>query len=47
MVRFDTNVQLLKYNVLKEIAHYAYEGTLLENIDKIPLKLFPEIKVNE
>ena len=44
MVRFDTNVQLLKYNVLKEIAQYAYEGTLLENIDKIPLKLFPEIK---
>ena len=44
MIRFDTNVQVLKYKVLKEIAYNAYKGTLLESIDKIPEKLFPEIQ---
>ena len=25
---FDTSVQLLKYNVLKEVVRHAYDGTL-------------------
>ena len=30
MLKFDTNVQELKYRVLKEVAKAAYNGTLLE-----------------
>lgn len=36
MRKFDTKVQHLKYRVLKEVAKYAFEGTLKENIVNIP-----------
>ena len=36
MRKFDTKVQHLKYRVLKEVAKYAFEGTLEENIVNIP-----------
>ncbi|MDF2685082.1 MAG: hydrogenase large subunit domain protein, partial [Clostridia bacterium] len=38
---FDTNVQLLKYKVLKEVATLAYEDRLLEAYDYIPEKIIP------
>ncbi len=36
MRKFDTKVQHLKYKVLREVAKYAFEGTLEENIVNIP-----------
>ena len=36
MRKFDTKVQHLKYKVLREVARYAWQGTLLENINDIP-----------
>lgn len=38
---FDTNVQLLKYKVLKEVAILAYENRLIEALDIIPEKIVP------
>ncbi|MDF2686198.1 MAG: ferredoxin [Clostridia bacterium] len=38
---FDTNVQLLKYKVLKEVAELAYENRLNEAYDIIPEKIIP------
>ena len=34
MRKFDTKVQDLKYNVLKEVARQAFNGTLQENLLK-------------
>ncbi len=39
MLKFDTNVQELKYKVLKEVARSAYNGTLLEDYNEIPKKV--------
>ena len=39
--KFDTKVQVLKYNVLKEVARLAWKGQLLENITEIPQKIAP------
>ncbi len=39
MKKFDTKVQHLKYQVLREVATYAWEGTLLENVHSIPSTL--------
>lgn len=39
MLKFDTNVQELKYKVLKEVARSAYKGTLLEDYNAIPKKV--------
>ena len=36
MRKFDTKVQHLKYKVLREVAKFAWEGTLTENIVNIP-----------
>ena len=36
MRKFDTKVQYLKYKVLREVARYAWNGTLLQNITEIP-----------
>ena len=33
---FDTKVQFIKYKVLKEVARFAYDGSLLENMTLIP-----------
>lgn len=41
MRKFDTKVQLLKYNVLKEVARNAFEDTLVENISHIPKEILP------
>ena len=38
---FDTKVQHLKYKVLREVAHYAWEGTLTENLMNIPKIIVP------
>ena len=36
MRKFDTSVQYVKYKALKEVARYAWQGTLLENVMNIP-----------
>ena len=41
MRKFDTKVQHLKYKVLREVARFAWEDALLENIMNIPTKLVP------
>ena len=38
---FDTKVQFIKYKVLKEVARFSYEGTLLENMTLIPSIVSP------
>lgn len=40
-IKFDTKVQFIKYRVLSEVARYTYEGTLLENMNKIPKIISP------
>ena len=39
--KFDTRVQYIKYRVLTEVAKYAWEGTLTENILNIPHTIIP------
>lgn len=39
--RFDTKVQYLKYQVLREVARHAWNDTLLENIVDIPKAIVP------
>ena len=41
MLRFDTNVQVLKYKVLKEIAKSCFNDTLVEDYPTIPEKIIP------
>ena len=41
MPKFDTDVQEIKYRVLKEVARSAYNGTLLEDYNKIPKIIVP------
>ena len=41
MRKFDTKVQHLKYKVLREVARYAWQGTLLENVLNIPEIIVP------
>ena len=41
MRKFDTQVQQLKYKVLKEVAKESFNGTLLQNITDIPKKIVP------
>ncbi len=41
MRKFDTKVQYLKYKVLREVARFAWDGTLLENILNIPEIIVP------
>lgn len=38
---FDTKVQDLKYRVLKEVAKYAWEGTLIDHVLDIPNIIVP------
>ena len=33
---FDTDVQKLKYDILREVARYAYEDRLLDGLTEIP-----------
>ena len=42
MRKFDTKVQYLKYKVLREVARFAWEGTLTENIVNIPKIIVPK-----
>ena len=39
--KFDTKVQHLKYKVLREVAHQAWNDTLLQNIMEIPKMIVP------
>ena len=39
--QFETRVQYLKYQVLKEVAKEAFEGNLVENVLDIPKKILP------
>lgn len=41
MRKFDTKVQHLKYKVLREVARYAWEGTLMEHMLEIPKQIVP------
>ena len=41
MRKFDTAVQHLKYKVLREVARFAWEGTLQENLLDIPKIISP------
>ena len=41
MKRFDTKVQYLKYQVLREVARHAWDDTLLENVTDIPERIAP------
>lgn len=41
MRKFDTNVQYLKYKVLREVASHAFEGRLIECYNDIPKKIVP------
>ena len=38
---FDTQVQFLKYRVLRAVAKEAFNGTLLDNITDIPKMIVP------
>ncbi len=39
--KFDTKVQYLKYEVLKEVARLSFEDSLLENVTEIPRSIAP------
>jgi len=41
MRTFETDVQLLKYRILKEVAERAYEGNLMESYYEIPKIISP------
>ena len=41
MRHFDTEVQYLKYRVLKAVSRKAFDGTLLNNITDIPKEIIP------
>lgn len=41
MRKFDTKVQYLKYKVLREVAHQAWENTLFQNLLDIPQMIVP------
>ncbi len=41
MRKFDTKVQYLKYQVLREVARHAWQGDLLESITDIPKTIVP------
>lgn len=41
MLNFDTNVQALKYKVLKEVARAHFNGTLLKDYNDIPKIIVP------
>ena len=41
MRKFDTKVQHLKYKVLREVARFAWNGTLTENVMDIPKIIVP------
>ena len=39
--KFETKIQYLKYQVLKEVAKEAWEQNLVENVLDIPKKILP------
>ena len=41
MRKFDTKVQHLKYKVLREVARYAWDDTLQDNLLDIPKMIVP------
>ncbi|MBR4933142.1 MAG: 4Fe-4S dicluster domain-containing protein [Clostridia bacterium] len=41
MRKFDTKVQHLKYKVLREVARYAWDDSLIDHIIDIPKQIFP------
>ena len=41
MAQFDTRVQELKYQVLKEVARSYFNDTLLQEFNEIPTRIIP------
>ena len=41
MKEFETKIQELKYNVLREVAKLAYEGNMASGVLDIPEKIIP------
>ena len=41
MRKFDTRIQYLKHMVLREVARYAWNDTLMENVMGIPKTIIP------
>ena len=41
MRKFDTKVQHLKYKVLRYVAREAWNGTLIDHLFDIPIKIVP------
>ena len=41
MFKFETQIQELKYKVLKEVSRFAFEDLLLENLTDIPKNIVP------
>ena len=41
MRNFDTEVQFLKYRVLKSVSRRAFNGTLLKELPNIPNEIIP------
>ena len=39
--KFETRIQYLKYQVLREVAKEAWDGDLVENVLDIPKKIIP------
>ncbi len=44
MFKFTTDTQQIKYEVLKSVAKYAHEGTLVESKEMIPFEIIKGIK---
>lgn len=40
-MRYNNDAKQLKYEVLTQVARFAYEGTLEENLEKIPYDMIP------
>ena len=39
MAKYATRVQKLKYDILKEVAKSAFEGTMLDDVDNMAKKI--------
>lgn len=42
MKKFDTKVQYIKYRVLREVASYYWDGTLMDHVLDIPRQISPD-----
>ena len=42
MSRFDSNIQVVKNELLTAVCHYAREGSLMQNLHEIPKEIMPK-----